>query len=158
MHACMHACVCIYICACVYTYIHVCVCVREKERDVCVCVCVCVCVWETECLPLFIAMCLGVHKWTYLWDFFLSLSQMTILFSLTTISFHTKQSQNPTSQASNQPKTKRPQLPSKDGFPETSVVVACVGISLANPCCVLYCQLLACTLCPVLERKKEKGQ
>ena len=70
-HTCLHACVCvyIYICACVYTYIHVCVCVREKERDVCVCV------WEAECLPLFIAMCLGVHKWTYLWDFFLSLSR-----------------------------------------------------------------------------------
>ena len=62
----------------------------------------------------------------------------------------------PTSQASNQPKTNRPQLPSKDGFPETSVVVACIGISLANPCCVLYCQLLACTLCPVLEKKKKR--
>ena len=71
-HACLHVYIYICACVCVYTYIHMCVCVREKERererDVCVCV------WETECLPLFIAMCLEVHKWTYLWDFFLSLT------------------------------------------------------------------------------------
>ena len=49
-------------------------------------------------------------------------------------------------------------LPSKDGFPETSVVVACAGISLANPRRVFYRQLLACALCPVLERKEEKRE